>query len=153
MKQQKVDHGAWIALCDGARSLILSNFGDDNFFHFRTVEAKEGNRRPSQEIGRDKPPRVQESVGSHRSSIATNDKHDEEEKRLIREFADRLHIAVTGGMTETIVLVAPPLALGYLRKVISDPVRRAVRFELRKDFLKLSIDELEVQLKKLLLEQ
>jgi protein required for attachment to host cells len=150
MKKHKIDHGTWIALCDGARSLILSNFGDEKFFNFRTVDAAEGNRRRSHEMGNDRPPRAHESVGNRRSAIETPDKHDEEEKRFLREFADRLHLAVTTGLTESIILISPPRALGHLRGILSDAVRHAVRYEFDKDFLKLTIDELEVQLKSLL---
>jgi protein required for attachment to host cells len=147
MKNHKIEKGTWIALCDGARSLILSNVGDEKFFNFRKVDAAEGNRRPNSELGRDRPPRAQESSSARRSAIEVVDKHEQYEQEFLRGFAEKLNAGVAAGLTNKIVLAAPPRALGYIRNVLPAAVADAVSLEVERDLVKLPLPEIEAALK------
>ena len=54
----------------------------------------------------------------------------------------RLDKAVLGGETKSLVLVAPPRALGVLRRASSQHVKKAVREEVEKDYVKMPIDQI-----------
>lgn len=147
MHKNKIEKGTWIALCDGARSLILNNVGDERFFHFRLVDTVESFRQKNSEMGRDRPARVHESIGAGRSAIETIDKHEQHEQEFIRSFAQKLSAAVDGKLTTKIVLIAPPKTLGYLRNILPANLTRAISLELEKDLLKMPIPDLEIALK------
>jgi protein required for attachment to host cells len=49
---------------------------------------------------------------------------------------------VLGGETPSLV-VAPPRAIGVLRRAFTTHVRQAIRAEVEKDFVKMPVDEIE----------
>jgi len=65
------------------------------------------------------------------------------EDRFLRKLADRLDAAVNAGEAKSLILVAPPRALGELRQICSHNVRTALRAEIDKDLVKLPVHEIE----------
>ena len=74
------------------------------------------------------------------------DWHTQEEEKFLRKVADRLDAAANAGQVKSLILVAPPRALGVLRQTYSHTLRAAVRAELDKDFVKLPLHEIEKHL-------
>ena len=70
------------------------------------------------------------------------DLHDQEEKRFLTKLAARLDKAVLGGETPSLIVVAPPRAIGMLRKEFTSHVRQAIRAEVEKDYVKMPLDEI-----------
>src|SRR5262249_16482881 len=68
------------------------------------------------------------------------------EDRFLRKLADRLDAAVNAGQAKSLILIAPPRALGVLRQTYSHNLRAAVRAEIDKDFVKLPVHEIEKHL-------
>jgi protein required for attachment to host cells len=71
------------------------------------------------------------------------DWHDQSEQRFLAKLAARLDRAVLGGETPSLIVVAPPRAIGVLRRAFTTHVRQAIRAEVEKDFVKMPIDEIE----------
>ena len=74
------------------------------------------------------------------------DWHVQEEHRFLQKLAARLDAAVTAGETKSLVMVAPPRALGVLRQAYSHNLRAAVQDEIDKDFVRLPVHEIEKHL-------
>jgi protein required for attachment to host cells len=142
MDKLKIDKGEWVVVCDGARALVLENVGDRKFPDLRTKEVYKHEAPATHEIGSDKPGRSYSSVGSGRSAVEQTDWHEQEEERFLATLAGRLDKAVVGGEVKALVLVAPPRALGVLRRAFSAHVTKALRAEIEKDYVKMPVDEI-----------
>ena len=146
MTEIRIRAGEWVVVCDGAKALILENAGDATFPNLKTREVREQPDRPTREIGTDAPGRAFNSVGSARSTMEQADFHDQSEQRFLTELAKRLEAAVTAGEMKSMILIAPPRALGVLRQAASANLRHAIRAEIDKDYVKLPVHEIEKHL-------
>jgi protein required for attachment to host cells len=146
MTQIRIHAGDWVVVCDGAKALILENAGDAMFPNLRTREVREQPDARTHEQGTDAPGRSISSVGSARSAVEQTDWHDLAEQRFLHDLAKRLDAAVTGGETKSLILIAPPRALGVLRHAYSPAVREALRAEIDKDYVRLPLYEIEKHL-------
>jgi protein required for attachment to host cells len=146
MSNLKIDQGGWVIVADGAKALILENQGDSKFPNLRTKETFEHQDSKTSEMGTDKPGRSIQSVGSARSSMEQTDWHQQEEERFLARLAERLDKAVLGGEVKTMILCAPPRAIGTLRKAMSSHVREAIKAEVEKDYVKMPLDQIEKHL-------
>ena len=77
------------------------------------------------EQGTDAPGRSINSVGARRSAMEQTDWHEQDEERFLTELSKRLNAAVMAGEAKSLVLVAPPRALGVLRQAYSSGLRAA----------------------------
>jgi protein required for attachment to host cells len=146
MQKLKIRQGDWIIVCDGKKALVLENIGDDKFLNLRTREVYEHPDPKTRELGTDAPGRALNSLGTPRSAMEQTDWHTQEEERFLRTLAGRLDAAVNAGQAKSLILVAPPRALGVLRQTYSHAVRAALRAEIDKDFVKLPLHEIEKHL-------
>jgi protein required for attachment to host cells len=142
MGELKIDQGAWVLVCDGAKALVLQNAGSRQTPRLVTREVYGQADQRTREIGTDKPGRSISSVGEQRSAMEQTDFHEQEEQRFLAQLAERLHKAVLGGETQALIVVAPPRAIGVLRREFSDHVRGAVQAEVERDYLKMPVDEI-----------
>jgi|SRR5690242_16784536 protein required for attachment to host cells len=143
MSDLKIDHGGWVVVCDGAKALVLQNFGNRVNWNLKTREIYEQDDPKTHEIGTDKPGRTFNSIGNGRSAMEQPDWHDQQEQRFLAKLAARLDKAVLGGETPSLIVVAPPRAIGVLRRAFTTHVRQAIRAEVEKDFVKMPVDEIE----------
>ena len=70
----------------------------------------------------------------------------QEEDKFLHKLAGHLDAAVNAGEAKSLIIVAPPRALGVLRQAYSHNLRAAVRAEIDKDFVKLPVHEIEKHL-------
>jgi protein required for attachment to host cells len=138
----KIDSGGWVVVCDGAKALVLENAGTRKTPNLKTREVYEQDDLKTREIGTDKPGRAVNSVNGARSAMEQTDWHEQEEQRFLARLAARLDKAVLGGETPSLIVVAPPRAIGLLRRVFSQHVKQAIRTEVEKDYVKLPVDEI-----------
>jgi len=136
----------WVVVCDGAKALILENAGDAEIPNLRTREVYEQKDPATHEIGTDKPGRAAGVDGKTRSAVDQTDWHERSEEAFLEELAKRLDTAVSAGQTTSIVVVAPPRALGILRKAYSSTLRQAIHAEIDKDLVKVPVYEIEKHL-------
>jgi len=133
----RIEAGAWVAVCDGGKALILCNQGDAVFPNLRTIEVHEQENPATTEQGTDAPGRVHQSVGSARSSVEPTDWHEEAERSFLRRLLDRLDSAVSSGAARSLVIVRP---------LYSRAVRDALTAEIDRDLVKLPVYEIEKHL-------
>ena len=143
MSTIKIKHGDWIVVCDGRKAIILENDGDEKFPNLRTKQVHEHSDERTSAQGTDAPGRVFSSRDGSRSAVEQTDWHDESERAFLKELAGRLSDAIATGKTKSLVIVAPPRALGMIRPMYSPAVRNAIQAEIRKDLVKASISEIE----------
>jgi protein required for attachment to host cells len=141
-----IHRGEWVVVCDGAKALVLENAGDIKFPNLKTVEVFEQKNPATHDLGSDKPGRSHSSVGHGRSSVEQTDWHDQAERSFLLQLIKHLDAALAAGKTKSIIMVAPPRALGVLRPAYSHALKAAVRAELDKDFVKLPLHQIEKQL-------
>jgi protein required for attachment to host cells len=142
----KIHAGDWVVVCDGAKALILENAGDAIAPNLKTKEVHEHADTKTSEQGTDAPGRSINSNGSRRSAMEQTDWHDQAEQRFLADLAKRLDAAVTAGETKSLIIVAPPRALGVMRQHYSAGVRNAMRAEIDKDYVRMPVHEIEKHL-------
>ncbi|HEY7230863.1 MAG TPA: host attachment protein [Pseudolabrys sp.] len=143
MPELLIRHGEWVVVCDGAKALILENAGDTKFPNLKTIQVFEQKDLPTHALGSDAPGRTNNSVGSARSAVEQTDWHDQSERAFLAQLAQQLDSAVASGKAKSLIVVAPPRALGMIRTAYSETVRSAVRAEVDKDFVKMPVHEIE----------
>jgi protein required for attachment to host cells len=146
MDNLKIRSGDWVLVCDGAKALILENVGDGMHPNLKTREVYEQESAKTHEQGTDAPGRSINSVGNKRSAMEQTDWHAQDEQRFLADLAKRLDSAVTAGETKSIIIVAPPRALGVLRQAYSTGLRAALKAEIDKDLVKMPVHEIEKKL-------
>ena len=143
MSDVLIRRGDWVVVCDGKKALVLENVGDTKVVRLKTREVHEQPDPKTSEQGTDKPGRSINSIDSRRSAMEQTDWHAQEEDRFLRKLADRLDAAVNAGQVKSLILIAPPRALGVLRQTYSHNLRAAVRAEVDKDLVRMPVDEIE----------
>jgi protein required for attachment to host cells len=146
MKRLKIAQGDWVVVCDGTKALILENVGDEKFPNLQTKEVFAQTNPKTHEQGTDAPGRSIQSVGSARSSMEQTDWHEQAERAFLVDLAGRLDAALGAGNTKSLVMVAPPRALGMIRQAYSTQIKHALREEIDKDFVKMPVYEIEKHL-------
>jgi protein required for attachment to host cells len=145
-KAVKIDSEEWVIVCDGAKALFLQNAGDSKFPNLQTREVMEQTVPPTSELGTDKPGRSHSSVGHGRSAVEQTDFHTQREDEFLRSIMLKLDTAAQAGQMKSIILVAPPRALGVLRQHYTHALKQAVRDEIQKDYVKMPVHEIEKHL-------
>ena len=146
MAKLKIGQGDWVVVCDGNKALILENVGDEKFPNLKTREVHQQDNPSTSKQGSDAPGRSISSVGSARSAMEQTDWHEQAEREFLEGLAGRLDTALEAGDTKSLIVVAPPKALGMIRQAYSPHVRDALRKELDKDYVKLPVHEIEKHL-------
>ena len=146
MSELLIEHGEWVVVCDGAKALVLENAGDAKSLNLKAIKVIEQKDLPTHELGADVPGRAFNSVGNLRSAVGQTDWHDEAERAFLTHLVQHLDAAIAAGKTSSLIVVAPPRALGMLRPAYSHAVRGAVRAELAKDLVKHTVGDIEKHL-------
>lgn len=133
----------WILVCDGARARILVNRGRKTGLREIENAEHEDARRPTRELGTDKPGRAYESTGASRHAMAPpTDWHRFEKAHFAKEMASIVNAAALEGRFDRLVLVAPPRVLGDLREALGPQARERVVGEIGKDLTNVSVHDL-----------
>ena len=146
MSELLIEHGEWVVVCDGAKALVLENAGDAKSLNLKAIKVIEQKDLPTHELGADLPGRSNASVGRRRSAFEQTDWHDQAEQTFLTHLVQHLDAAIAAGKTSSLIVVAPPRALGMLRPAYSHAVRGAVRAELAKDLVKHTVGDIEKHL-------
>lgn len=146
MDPVKLPEGVWVVVCDGRKALILENIGDADYPDLRMRDVDKQDDASTSDLGVDRPGRVHQSVGSHRSAMQETDWHHQAEEAFLADLLRRLDTALLSKAVKDLVIVAPPRALGALRKAYSDHVRGALVAEIDKDLTTMPVDQIEKHL-------
>jgi len=143
MSNLTIGRGEWVVVCDGQKALWLENVGDEKFPQLQTRAVHEQDVSATHEIGSDAPGRSFNSVGAGRSAVEQTDWHEQSESRFLEKLVSQLDAEIVAGRIKSLIIVAPPRALGIMRKAYSGQTRNALRAELDKDLVKMPVHEIE----------
>lgn len=127
----------WILIADGARARLVSAERHGQNIQIAEKFEFHAGHEPNRELLRDKPARVFESNGATRHAV---ERKTDPHRALKHDFAETLAEALKDHLAnklfDRLVVVAPPVTLGDLRAVLSDPVKAVVTAELTMDLTK-----------------
>ena len=140
-------HDALVLVADGRKMLFFRNRGDENQIDLRT-EAHEARRyqRKDREIKTDAPGVVQQSFGSGRSTYEEPDFQQQEEDRWVKDAADELKDRALRNDFEALAIIAPPKALGVLRKCLHKEVEKRLVCTVNKEMSGRPVPDIEALL-------
>jgi protein required for attachment to host cells len=136
-------HGLWLLVADGERALFMENLGGAANPNFQVVREMEQDNPPTRDQGSDRPGRFNDGPSAHRSAVDDTDWHTIGKKRFADELADRLYRIAHRGDFREIILIAPPLVLGELRKKLHSEVSDKVVGELPKTLTNHTVYDIE----------
>jgi len=140
-------HNALVLVADGRKLLFFRNHGDENQIDLRT-EAHDARRyqRKNRDIKTDAPGTVKQRFGFGHSTYEETDFQQQEEDRWIREAADELKARVLRNDFDALAIVAPPKALGVLKKVLHKEVERRIVCTINKEMSGRPVPDIEALL-------
>lgn len=135
--------GLWLVVADGEKALFLQNEGDATYPNFQLVREIGQENPPTREQGTDRPGRFNDGPSAHRSAVADTDWHKVGKVRFADEIAERLYEMAHRGDFKEIVLIAPPLVLGELRKKLHQEVSDRIVGEIPKTLTNHAVFDIE----------
>jgi len=145
----RIAHDALVLVADGRKSLFFRNEGDEDYPNLVVEDQRAQAGLDDRDMKTDAPGRAVESVGARRSAMEEPDYHQLEEDRFARETAELLAKRAQANGFDQLVVVAPPRALGELRKHYDKAVQDKIVAEVDKDLVNHPVDKLEAVLKAL----
>ena len=133
-----------VLVADGKKMLFLRNHGDQNQIDLRTEAHDEREDRKDSDIKTDAPGAIGQSAGySGRVVYEETDFHQQEEDLWVKDAAEQLKKRALRNDFADLVLVAPPKALGVLRKELHKEVEKRILFTCNKEMTDRPIPDIE----------
>ena len=139
-------NNALVLVADGRKMLFFRNHGDENQIDLRTEAHDERQDRKDREIKSDAPGTVKQSAGYGRSTYEETDFRQQEEDRWIKDAADELKARVLRNDFDALAIVAPPRALGTLKKSLHKEVERRIVCTVNKEMSGRPVPDIEALL-------
>ena len=131
---------AWVLVADGRRARVFEIESKGKIALRTSFETESP---PNRDIVSDRPGRAFDRSGPGRHAMASaSDPHENAKKTFLNDIADRLDSACYEKKFETLVVIAPPPALGELRSIFPKRLRAAVSREIPKDLS--GLDEISI---------
>ena len=134
---------ALVFVTDGRKSLFLRNHGDENQLDLRTEEHDQREDRKDHDIKTDAAGSSKQSFGFGRPALGEPDFHQQDEDRWVKDAADKLKVRALRNDFDALAIVAPPRALGVLRKELHKEVERRILFTCNKEMTDRPIPDIE----------
>lgn len=147
MADFRLEHGLWVVVADGEKALFLRNEGDAQYPNLKVVRELQEENPPTREQGTDRPGRYHDGATANKSGFAETDWKRIGKERFAEEIGDTLYRLAHRGAFERIVLVAPPVVLGEMRRKLHKEVSERVVGEVPKTLTNHPVDEIETILK------
>ena len=139
----QLPHQCAVLVADGRKMLFLRNVGDEVHPNLTVETAQEQDNPATRDQATDAAGQSSSSQGAARSSMEPTDFHQLEEDRFAAEVADLLKKRALANDFATLIVVAPPKALGEMRKHYHKEVEQRLAGELAKDLTGHPIAEIE----------
>lgn len=148
----EIPHDAMVVVADGRKMLLFRNQGDEKFPKLEVVTHEEQNVPAREDMATDEPGTTfsgskgsgrSNAGASNRSGYEETDFHQLEEDRFAAETAEMLKMRALRNEFSQLIVVAPPKALGELRKHYHKEVEARLIGEIAKDFANRPTDEIE----------
>src|SRR5207244_2640340 len=139
-------HNALVLVADGRKMLFFRNHGDESQIDLRTESHDARKDRKDRDIKTDAPGTVKQSFGFGRSTYEEDNFQQQEEDRWIRDAADELKARVLRNDFDALAIVAPPKALGVLKKCLHKEVQRRIVCTVNKEMSGRPVPDIEALL-------
>ncbi|MCH8615456.1 host attachment family protein [Sphingomonas sp. SM33] len=141
-------HNALVLVADGTKCLFLRNHGDQNQIDLRTEAHDQREDRKDREIKTDAPGTAATRMSSggaevFRPAMSETDFHQQEEDRWIKDAAEELKKRALRNDFDALAIIAPPKALGVLKKCLHKEVEKRVVVTLNKEMVGRPIPDIE----------
>lgn len=128
----RLKHDGWVVVADGEKALFLRNEGDEKYPNLQVFSEMEQENPATRDQGSNRPGRLNDATSGQKSAVQETDWHRIGKERFAGEIADLLYKQAHAGRFEQIVLVAPPLVLGELRRELHESVTSRLAGEVDK---------------------
>jgi len=152
-------HHALVLVADGRKMLFFRNHGDENQIDLRTEAHEERQDHKDRELRTGAQGAAPHSAGVAGSGIGAQggghvsrqtmeetDFHQQEEDRWLKDAADELKKRVLRNDFEALAIVAPPRALGVLRKSLHKEVEKRIVCTVNKEMSGRPVPDIEALL-------
>lgn len=129
----KLKSGVWVVVADGGHGIVLENEGTAIAPELKVLRVYDQDNPRTHELGRDQPSRTVHSADGRRSSHEAPDLHQVAEDRFIAGIMADLEADAVRGAFKAIAVVAPPVALGKIRKSVKGELSKHVIAWIDKD--------------------
>ncbi len=139
-------HHALVVVADGTKALFLRNQGDQNQIDLRTEAHDEREDRKDREIKSDGPGTAAAGATGaevHRPAMEETNFHQREEDLWVKDVAEDLRLRALRNDFDHLCIIAPPKALGVLRKELHKEVERRIILTLNKEMTDRPIPDIE----------
>lgn len=133
----------WVLIADGEKALFLKNMTDAKDPFLNVVKKEEQENPPAREQAENRPGRMNDGTGPHRSAVDDTDWHELAKERFAADLAEMLYKLAHKGAYERLVIVADPATLGALRDELHQEVTARVVGEIPKTLTNHPVDEIE----------
>lgn len=125
----------WIVVVDGGHAKFLQFVGRKAGALTIPGHVYARPAKRTHELGRSKPPRVSQSKSPARHAIQPRvDLHEHEEELFLKDVVHNLEVAFEANAFDDLVVLAPPKALGLMRKLIPQRMQDHVIGEVDGDY-------------------
>lgn len=135
--------GAWVMIGDGEKALFLRNEGDAAHPNLAVIRAAHHDNPPTREQGAGQRGRAPSGSASGQSALEETDWHRLGKERFAKDIAERLYKAAHRGEYDELIVAAPPLVLGELRKALHKEVESRILFDVPKTLTNHPVGEIE----------
>jgi len=139
-------HNALVLVADGRKMLFFRNNGDEEQIDLRTEAHDRREDRKDSEIKTDAPGGIHQSAGYGRSTYEEADFHQQKEDRWIKDAAEELNERALRNDFNALAIVAPPKALGVLRKCLHKEAEKRVVCTVNKEMSGRPVPDIEALL-------
>jgi protein required for attachment to host cells len=139
-------HNALVLVADGRKMLFFRNHGDEEHIDLRTEAHDERVDAKDSDMRADAPGTNFQSVGFARSSYQETDSHQQAEDDWIKGAADELNKRALRNDFDALAIVAPPKALGVLRRELHKEVEKRLIYTINKTMSGRPVPDIEALL-------
>ncbi|KHQ51482.1 baeRF12 domain-containing protein [Mameliella alba] len=143
MRAKGVPHGTWVLIADGEKALYLVNKGDKAHLHLVVRDRAEQENPKAQDWAENRPGRLNDGPGEHRSAVDDTDWHQLEKERFAKTISSDLYKAAHAGKFDRLIIVASRPVLSALREEMHEEVASKLVLDLPKVLTNHPLDEIE----------
>jgi protein required for attachment to host cells len=140
-------NNALVLVLDGRKMLFFRNQGDEAQIDLRTEAHDEREDAYDRDLKTDAPGNAATGMtgggDTHRPAYSETDFHQQEEDNWVKEAAEQLRKRALRNDFDALAIVAPPKALGVLRKELHKEVEKRVVITLNKEMSGRPIPDIE----------
>lgn len=143
MSKIALKHDGWLVVADGEKALFLKNEGDEKYPNLQVFREIEQENPPNREQAANRRGRFNDGPNVHRSAVDDTDWHHLGKERFAKDISEKLYKYAHAGRFDALVLVAPPMVLGEMRKELHKEVTDKIVADVDKELTNHPVHEIE----------